>query len=84
LRRIEARREEFTYLRTNLDLSAGNLSQHLGVLQSAGLITLERATRASARTWIRLTGAGRRPRRGDHPAQATDQPDRTKRHLVAV
>jgi len=56
----EARRVEFTYLRTNLDLSAGNLSQHLGVLESAGLVTLEKGYAGKrARTWISLTGAGR-------------------------
>jgi Winged helix DNA-binding domain len=33
----EARRVEFSYLRDNLELTAGNLSQHLGVLESAGL-----------------------------------------------
>jgi DNA-binding MarR family transcriptional regulator len=56
----EARRVEFTYLRTNLDLSAGNLSQHLGVLENAGLITLEKGYAGKrARTWIALTDAGR-------------------------
>lgn len=30
----EARRVEFSFLRTNLELSAGNLSQHLGVPDS--------------------------------------------------
>lgn len=51
---------EFTYLRTNLDLSAGNLSQHLGVLESAGLITREKGYAGKrARTWVSLTNAGR-------------------------
>jgi DNA-binding MarR family transcriptional regulator len=56
----EAPRVEFTYLRTNLDLSAGNLSQHLGVLENAGLITLEKGYAGKrARTWITITKAGR-------------------------
>jgi DNA-binding MarR family transcriptional regulator len=56
----EARRVEFTYLRTNLGLSAGNLSQHLGVLENAGLITIEKGYAGKrARTWISLTKAGR-------------------------
>ena len=56
----EARRVEFTYLRANLDLSAGNLSQHLGVLESAGLITLEKGYAGKRpRTWVGLTDAGR-------------------------
>ncbi len=38
----EARRVEFSYLRTNLDLTAGNVSQHRTVLESAGLISIEK------------------------------------------
>ena len=56
----EARRVEFSYLRNNLELSAGNLSQHLGVLENAGLITIEKGYAGKrARTWITLTKAGR-------------------------
>ncbi|HMH89544.1 MAG TPA: transcriptional regulator [Streptosporangiaceae bacterium] len=46
--------------RTNLELSAGNLSQHLGVLENAGLITLEKGYAGKrARTWVTITKAGR-------------------------
>jgi DNA-binding MarR family transcriptional regulator len=56
----EAPRVEFSYLRSSLDLSAGNLSQHLGVLESAGLITLEKGYAGKrARTWVTITKAGR-------------------------
>ena len=56
----EARRVEFGYLRTNLELTAGNLSQHLSVLEGAGLITIEKGYAGKrARTWITLTKAGR-------------------------
>jgi DNA-binding MarR family transcriptional regulator len=56
----EARRVEFSYLRTNLELSAGNLSQHLGVLEDAGLITIEKGyVGKRARTWVSLTKSGR-------------------------
>jgi DNA-binding MarR family transcriptional regulator len=56
----EARQVEFSYLRTQLELSAGNLSQHLGVLESAGLISMEKGYAGKrARTWIALTTAGR-------------------------
>jgi DNA-binding MarR family transcriptional regulator len=56
----EARRVEFSYLRTNLELSAGNLSQHLGVLEDAGLINIEKGYAGKrARTWVTLTKAGR-------------------------
>src|SRR6266699_7149838 len=55
----EARRVEFSYLRANLELSAGNLSQHLGVLENAGLITIEKGYAGKrARTRITLTKAG--------------------------
>jgi DNA-binding MarR family transcriptional regulator len=51
---------EFGYLRTNLELSAGNLSQHLGVLENAGLITIEKGyVGKRGRTWVCLTKAGR-------------------------
>jgi DNA-binding MarR family transcriptional regulator len=56
----EARRVEFTYLRDNLELTAGNLSQHLGVLETAGLVTLEKGyVGKRACTWVALTKAGR-------------------------
>jgi DNA-binding MarR family transcriptional regulator len=55
----EARRVEFGYLRTNLDLTAGNLSQHLTVLENAGLISIEKGYEGKrARTWVNLTKAG--------------------------
>jgi DNA-binding MarR family transcriptional regulator len=56
----EARRVEFGYLRDNLEVTAGNLSQHLSVLENAGLITIEKGYAGKrARTWITLTKAGR-------------------------
>ncbi|GIH02544.1 transcriptional regulator [Rhizocola hellebori] len=55
----EARRAEFGYLRTQLDLTAGNLSKHLSVLESAGLIEVEKGYAGKrGRTWITLTTAG--------------------------
>lgn len=55
----EARRVEFSFLRSNLDLTGGNLSQHLSVLESAGLISIEKGYEGKrARTWISLTKAG--------------------------
>lgn len=56
----EARRVEFGYLRTNLELTGGNLSQHISVLEEAGLISVEKGYEGKrARTWISLTKAGR-------------------------
>lgn len=55
----EARRVEFGFLRSQLDLTGGNLSQHLGVLESAGLIEVEKGYAGRrARTWVTLTPAG--------------------------
>ncbi|BBH70632.1 transcriptional regulator [Actinoplanes sp. OR16] len=55
----EARRVEFGYLRTHLDLTAGNLSKHLSVLEAAGLIEVEKGYEGRRpRTWITLTDAG--------------------------
>ncbi|XVV08243.1 winged helix-turn-helix domain-containing protein [Actinoplanes sp. CA-131856] len=55
----EARRVEFGYLRTQLDLTAGNLSKHLSVLEEAGLIEVEKGYEGRRpRTWITLTPAG--------------------------
>jgi DNA-binding MarR family transcriptional regulator len=55
----EARRVEFGYLRTQLELTAGNLSQHLGVLETAGLVEVEKGYAGRrGRTWISLTAAG--------------------------
>lgn len=55
----EARRVEFGFLRTQLELTAGNLSQHLGVLETAGLVEVEKGYEGKrGRTWITLTAAG--------------------------
>lgn len=56
----EAKQVEFSYLRDNLEVTAGNLSQHLGVLENAGLITIEKGYAGKrARTWVALTKSGR-------------------------
>ncbi|RQX11298.1 MarR family transcriptional regulator [Micromonospora ureilytica] len=55
----EARRVEFGFLRTQLELTAGNLSKHLSVLETAGLIGVEKGYEGRrGRTWITLTPAG--------------------------
>lgn len=55
----EARQVEFGYLRSSLGLTAGNLSQHLSVLEKAGLVTIDKGyADKRARTWITLTKAG--------------------------
>ncbi len=55
----EARRVEFGYLRTQLELTAGNLSKHLSVLEEAGLVEVEKGYEGRrGRTWITLTANG--------------------------
>ncbi len=55
----EARRVEFGYLRTQLDLTAGNLSKHLSVLETAALVDIEKGYEGKrGRTWITLTPSG--------------------------
>jgi DNA-binding MarR family transcriptional regulator len=55
----QARRVEFGFLRTTLDLTAGNLGQHLTVLEKAGLIHVEKGYEGRRpRTWITLTPTG--------------------------
>ena len=55
----EARRVEFGFLRETLGLTAGNLSQHLAVLDRAGLVDIEKGYEGRRpRTWVSLTKAG--------------------------
>jgi DNA-binding MarR family transcriptional regulator len=55
----EGRRVEFGYLREALDLTAGNLSQHLSVLENAGLVRIEKGYEGRrGRTWVSNTRAG--------------------------
>ncbi|HZC73157.1 MAG TPA: transcriptional regulator [Jatrophihabitans sp.] len=62
----QARRVEFTFLRSTLDLTAGNLSQHLSVLENAGLIAIEKGYEGRrARTWIQLTKSGKKALRDE-------------------
>ncbi|MDN3359970.1 transcriptional regulator [Actinomadura sp. DC4] len=57
----EARRVEFGFLRASLDLTAGNLSQHLTVLEKAGLVEIEKGYEGKrGRTWIHLTADGKK------------------------
>jgi DNA-binding MarR family transcriptional regulator len=62
----EARRVEFGFLRTTLDLTAGNLSRHLTVLEEAGLVEIEKGYEGRrGRTWILLTAAGKKALRDE-------------------
>jgi DNA-binding MarR family transcriptional regulator len=56
----EAERAEFSYLRQALDLSDGNLSRHLQVLEEKGLVRIEKGFEGRRpRTWVSATKRGR-------------------------
>jgi DNA-binding MarR family transcriptional regulator len=55
----QARQVEFGFLRSTLELTAGNLGQHLTVLEKAGLVHIEKGYEGKRpRTWVTLTSAG--------------------------
>ncbi|MGQ0680465.1 MAG: winged helix-turn-helix domain-containing protein [Actinomycetota bacterium] len=54
------RKADFTFLKQTLDLTDGNLSRHLRVLQEAGMVHLEKVfEERKPRTWVRITKMGR-------------------------
>jgi DNA-binding MarR family transcriptional regulator len=56
----EAKRAEFSYVRDALDLSDGNLSRHIQVLDEAGLVKVEKGFEGRRpRTWVSATSEGR-------------------------
>ncbi len=55
----EAGRADFGYLARVLDLTNGNLSRHLSVLEGAGLVRSEKTIEGKRpRTWVSLTPKG--------------------------
>jgi len=57
----EAGRAEFSYLAQALQLTNGNLSRHLRVLEDANLLAIEKGyADRRPRTWIALTTKGKR------------------------
>ncbi|HEV8561493.1 MAG TPA: transcriptional regulator [Actinophytocola sp.] len=56
----ESKRVEFGYLREALELTAGNLSRHITVLEEADLLRVEKGYDGRRpRTWVSITAAGR-------------------------
>lgn len=56
----EARRTDFSYLKSVLELTDGNLGRHLQVLEEAGLVALDKVIdEGKPRTWVKLTRRGR-------------------------
>ena len=57
----EVTRADFGYLRDALELTDGNLSRHIAVLEEAGLVEVEKGFEGKRpRTWVQATRAGRR------------------------
>jgi DNA-binding MarR family transcriptional regulator len=56
---VETTRADFTFLRTTLELTDGNLSRHLQVLEASGYVVVEKTfERRRPRTWVRATNKG--------------------------
>ncbi len=56
----EVTRADFGYLRDALELTDGNLSRHIAVLEQAGLVNVEKGFEGKRpRTWVQITTAGR-------------------------
>lgn len=57
----EAERADFAFLRDTLDLTDGNLSSNLQVLEQAGYVQIDKVFEGRRpRTWVRSTSAGRK------------------------
>jgi DNA-binding MarR family transcriptional regulator len=82
----QARQVEFGFLRTTLDLTAGNLGQHLTVLEKAGLVHIEKGYEGKRpRTWVTLTPAGQAALREEiaHLKQLIQQVEQTETDPLA-
>jgi DNA-binding MarR family transcriptional regulator len=56
----ESKRVEFGYLRDALELTAGNLSRHITVLEEAELVHVEKGYDGKRpKTWVSITPEGR-------------------------
>ena len=57
----EADQADFRYLKETLDLTDGNLSRHLRILEDAGFVRLRKGYEGRRpRTWVNATSHGRR------------------------
>jgi len=56
----EVHEADFVTIRSTLELTAGNLSQHVSVLEAAGFVKTRKTIEGKRpRTWIRATKPGR-------------------------
>jgi DNA-binding HxlR family transcriptional regulator len=57
---MEAKRVDFKYLKDTLELTDGNLSRHLQVLEEAGYVSIDKRIESrKPRTWVSATELGR-------------------------
>jgi DNA-binding MarR family transcriptional regulator len=55
----ETQQADFSYLKTRLKLTDGNLGQHIEMLRHHGFVTVQKGHEGQrARTWVTITRAG--------------------------
>jgi DNA-binding MarR family transcriptional regulator len=55
----EIHQADFSYLKSRLELTDGNLGQHIEILERHGLVTIRKGHEdRRARTWVTITRAG--------------------------
>jgi len=55
----ETQQADFSYLKSRLKLTDGNLGQHIEILRNHGLVTIRKGHEGQrARTWVKITRAG--------------------------
>jgi DNA-binding MarR family transcriptional regulator len=56
----ESKRADFAFLKDTLEVTDGNLSRHLQVLEEAGYVHIDKTFEARrSRTWVSVTAEGR-------------------------
>jgi DNA-binding MarR family transcriptional regulator len=56
----EIHEADFSYLKSRLQLTDGNLGQHIEILEHHGLVTIRKGHEGRrARTWVTITRAGK-------------------------
>jgi DNA-binding HxlR family transcriptional regulator len=57
----ETTKADFGYMKSALELTDGNLSRHLSVLEDAGLVDVEKGYDGrKPRTWVKITKLGKK------------------------
>jgi DNA-binding MarR family transcriptional regulator len=57
----ESKQVDFGYLKKTLGMTAGNLSRHIGILEDAGMVRVEKGYEGKRpRTWLSITAQGKR------------------------